>query len=350
MIAVDVRYGIEPFRARIAELVAEIATTGKAFHGPHVAEFEKAWAAYCGAKHCVCCGSGEAALEIAAYALGMRKVSVQANTIVCTVRGLLAGMKAAGHDGPDSLELLDVDPRCGTIIQDRLRFGKSLVPVMLYGQQAWTQRGGEVLFDACQAHGWQHPDYADAVCWSFYATKNLGGITDGGAVTFNGDDDCSYDEYIYLRADDYARNIGARGRMNELNAGLLLAKLPHLTMWNRERREVGMKYWHKLNCSHPFVLPLHPAHSNCHLFPVLVSNAKSVQERMHNRGVECGRHYHSPVHMLLDHRRSDLEVEADEYPGAAQWCSKVLTLPCYPGMPDEDIDRVVEALVESTKA
>ena len=342
MIAVDVRYGIDPFRARIAELVAEIATTGKVFHGPHVEAFEKAWAEYCGAKYCLCCGSGEAALEIAAYAMGMRKVSVQANTIVCTVRGLLAGMKAAGNDGPDCLELIDVDADTGTILQRGFRWGRSLVPVMLYGRQEWIQKGGEVLFDACQAHGWKHPEYADAVCWSFYATKNLGGITDGGAITFN-------DYVLHHEARQYAENIGARGRMNELNAGVLLSKLPHLDMWNRVRQEGGMQYLQRLLHT-PIRVPLHPNASNCHLFPVLAHNARAVQERMHRRGVECGRHYHSPVHMLLDHHRGDLEIDDNEYPGAAKWCSEVLTLPCYPGMANEDVARVVEALVESTKA
>ena len=333
MIAIDIRYGIEPFQARIAELVAEIATTGKVFHGPHVEAFENAWAAYCGAQYCLCCGSGEAALEIAAYALGMRKVSVQANTIVCTVRGLLAGMKAAGNDGPDCLELLDIDSSSGQPLQRGFRWSKDFVPVMLYGRQEWTHKEGEILFDACQAHGWKHPDYAEAVCWSFYATKNLGGITDGGAITFN-----DYD--LYDEAGNYADCIGARGRMNELSAGLLLAKLPHLDMWNRARKDVGLKYWKAL--PNEMRVPIHPNASNCHLFPVLVGNADEVQRRMLERDIVCGRHY--------DFATSALMGREEYLPLAAEWCSRVLTLPCYPGMPDEDIDRVVEALAEAIRS
>lgn len=336
MIATDIRYCIEPFQGRLRELLAEISSTGKVFHGPYVQRFEQAWAEHCGAKHCVSCGSGEAALEIAAYALGLRKVSVQANTIICTVRGLIEGIKAYGSHGPDCLELIDVDWPTGKPIFLG-RSSNRFVPVLLYGKQELTPMGHERVVDACQAHGWQQPECIDAACWSFYATKNLGGINDGGAITFHDGD-------LAWLARKYAEAIGARGRMSELNAGFLLEKLPHLAKWNKERQAAGLAYHDRLRTCDTVGIPLHPSVSNCHLFPVLVQDAALVRIRMLERGVECGRHYEWSNSAL-----SSTPCGMEDFPGALEWCSKVLTLPCYPGMPHEDIDRVVEALLEATK-
>ena len=339
MISTDIRYGLDPFCDQITNAGHMVATIGQTLNAGCVRKFEEAWADYCGAPYCLCCASGESALEIAAHALELRQVAVQANTLPATVRGLLAGM--VGNE-PDRLRLVDVDAEDGTIKSLGVpQWGSELVPVMLYGRQEWTLKGGEMLIDACQAHGMKHPQHIPAqgnvmaIAWSFYPTKNLGGITDGGAVTFS-------KVYHYNRAVSYAKSIGYKGRMNELNAAVLLAKLPFLDEWNLARRQIGLRYHEAIRSIKGVKQPLHPLATNGHLYPVLVENRDDVVEAMLKAGVQVGWHYPQTVAAAMN-----LATPAGSIMGSVRWCECVLTLPIYPGMPNEDVDRVVEALANA---
>lgn len=139
--------------------------------GPQTAAFEEKWAAYCGQKHCVTCNSGTDALTLAAAALEMAQAKVQANTLSLTAIGL--------ERGGSKVVVADVDSSGRCCVAD-----SQVVPVLLYGRVPSEAETSSVLFDAAHAHGWKPPSHATA-CWSFYPTKSLGALGDGGAVTTN---------------------------------------------------------------------------------------------------------------------------------------------------------------------
>jgi dTDP-4-amino-4,6-dideoxygalactose transaminase len=317
---VDVRAATDSLRGELDEAIARVLSRGWFLRGEETAAFEAEWAAYCGQKHCVACGSGTDALTLSAMAMEMETASVQANTLPLTAIGLARGgarvsivdVGAAGHPSGASADL---------------------VPVLLYGRQPDQQERGASLFDAAHAHGWRPPVGATA-CWSFYPTKSLGALGDAGAVTTN-DDTIAENLRMLAGPDDRLRHRSQiNSRMDELQAAALRVKLRHLDEALSRRRELASLYREIL----PPAVTLIPGQIEGfnHLLVVSCDERDALQDYLLEHGIQTKVHFPTPLNRL----DGPWVCEEDRLPGAESWCNRVLSLPCYPELPDEAVRHI----------
>ncbi len=294
--------------------------------GPETTAFEEEWAAYCGHKHAVCCNSGTDALTLAAAGLGMGTATVQANTLALTGVGL--------HRGGAIVRLSDVGPD-GALID----VPEDAVPVLMFGQLPDAKTGRASLFDAAHAHGWKPPAGAVAA-WSFYPTKSLGALGDAGAVTTN--DAALAEEMRGLagRDDQLHDRRQVTSRVDELQAAVLRVKLRHLDAWLEERADIAARYGKRLA---PLGITL-GSPSLHHLYVIRVANRDDMHAYLHDNAVESKIHWRDPLHTL-----DGPWVAEGLFPGAAAWCRSILSLPCFPGLRDDEVNTTCD-LIEAFTA
>lgn len=328
--------------------------------GEEVERFEAEFAEYCGVRHCVGVASGTAALALALVAAGIGpgdEVIVPAHTYVASGLAVLhAGATPVFCDVEDGTGLIDAES-AGAVITGRTA---AIVAVHLYGQACdmttlaglADRHGLMLLEDAAQAHGATYRgrragSLGTAAGFSFYPSKNLGCLGDGGAV-------CTGDPGIAERVRQL-RNLGQRdkgehlragfnARLDGLQAAFLRVKLARLDAGNRARRSRADGYRDALPDS---VRPLEVrADSPCiyHLFPVRVSDREAVAARMRRRGIGVGIHYSPPLH-----QQPPLAGHAPQ-PGltvAEAWAREELSLPMFAELEPSEVARVAEALAAS---
>ncbi len=342
--------------------VADLLDTGRFTNGAQVARFEDAFAAYCGASHCVGVGNGLDGLRLGLQALGVGpgdEVIVPAQTFVATweavsqVGATPVPVDVSDHD-------YDLDPELiEAAVTERTR---CIVPVDLFGQLADAKRvrevadrlGLAVVEDACQAHGARRDGsppgaFADLAVFSFYPSKNLGAAGDAGAVVT---DDAELAERLRMLREHgqrrkYAHDvIGWTSRLDTIQAAVLLRKLPHLDGWNRERREVASRFLEALDGVGDLRLPRVPAGSEpvWHVFVVLSSRPDALLDFLRGRGVDAGRHYPSPPHLTEAYR--SLGYAKGSFPAAERIADSCVSLPIFPGMTDAEVDAVTSAVTD----
>ena len=318
----DLGRALAPIRSEVDNAIRRTLDRGWFLRGPEVIAFEEEWAARCGQLHAVCCNSGTDALTIAAIALELKTATVQANTLPLTAVGLLRGGVAVrlGEVGPDG--------RIAHPVSDR-------VPVLLYGRTPEKKEDGAELFDAAHAHGWKPPRKTVAA-WSFYPTKTLGALGDGGAVTTDDDRLASEMRKLCGRDDVLHDRRQIMSRMDEVQAAVLRVKLKYLDDWLAERQEIGREYETRLRT--PGITLLGP--SLYHLFVIRVSGRDELARFLTERGIGCKVHWPRALHRL----DGDWSCEG-EYKMADFWCDTVLTLPCFPGLGKSEIDFVCESVL-----
>jgi dTDP-3-amino-3,4,6-trideoxy-alpha-D-glucose transaminase len=326
--------------------------------GTEVDAFETEFGAYCEAEHCVGVASGTAALTLALAAAGIGagdEVIVPAHTFIASALG-------AVHLGATPV-LVDVDPGTGLLDPAAVRASigprtAAIVAVHLYGQvcemdalQALARAHGLLLLeDAAQAHGARYRgrpagSLADVAAFSFYPSKNLGALGDGGAV-------CTRDPELAARL-RRLRNLGQQTkgdhvevgyneRLDGLQAALLRIKLRHLDEWNAARRARAREYRERLTPE--VVLLAERPDGECvyHLMPARFADRDGVAAGLRERGIETGIHYAPAMHghgALLD-----CAVRHGELPEAEAWAREELSLPMHPDLGAAEVERVVEAL------
>ena len=342
--------------AELAELIDQSAFT----NGPQVAQFEEAFAEFCGTSLCVGLASGLDALRLALLAAELEtgdEVVVPAMTFVATIEAVTqAGGQPVMVDIGESDYCLDVDA-ASAAVGPRTRF---ILPVHLYGQMAdmraidhlATTSGLPILEDACQAHGAVRDGLSAgaiglAGAFSFYPAKNLGAFGDAGALVTN-------DEHIAARVralrehgqrEKYRHALeGYTARLDTIQALVLLRKLPSLEHWNSQRSEAARLYTAALGGVGDLMLPPVPDGSDpvWHLYVVRTGSPERLQEHLAARGIGSGRHYPDPCHLAeaygwLGYRRG-------AFPVAEALAAEALSLPLYPGISQGQIERVVEVV------
>ena len=344
---IDLGRAHEPLQAELAATFERIAHSGAFTLGAELEEFERSFATYCGAPHCVGVSDGTQALRLTLVALGAgpgREVVTVPSTFIATLEAIAAtGAKPV---------LVDIDP--ATRCMDPTRVADAIgpdtaavVPVHLYGHPAPMEEivascdGVPVLEDAAQAHG--YPLRGAAATFSFYPTKNLGALGDGGAVVCHEPDiaesvrslrhhGCTPDD-----ANDHVR-VGTTSRLDNLQAALLSVKLPHLNRWNEQRREAAARYSDAL-ADLPVGLP--PEEGVYYVFAIELDDRHSVRAALREAGIGTGIHYPRPAH--LNPAWSHLGARGD-FPAAERLAERTLSLPMFPGITAEEIDRVAAAL------
>jgi len=320
----DLGRALAPLRSEIEDTMRSVLDRGWFLRGPETEAFESEWATYCGQVYCVSCGSGTDALTLGALALGLDRAELQANTIPLTAVGVhRAGVRIIVRDVHANGHLSEVGPNS--------------VPVLLYGRAPSTAELNATLFDAAHAHGWKPPAHAVA-CWSFYPTKSLGALGDAGAVTTNS---AELAEKIRALAgpDDRLRDgRQITSRMDEIQAAILRIKLSHLDCWIDERRRIAAAYKEQL--PNPVRSVETSSNDLSYLFVVRVPNRSDLMRYLEDRGIQTKVHFPVPLH------RQDAAWRDSSacLPTADEWCESVLSLPCYPGLRQDEIERTCAAV------
>jgi dTDP-3-amino-3,4,6-trideoxy-alpha-D-glucose transaminase len=305
--------------------------------GEQVAAFETELAAAFGAKHAVTVGTGTAAIELGLRALGLgdsgAEVIVPALTSLFTAQAVLAAGCTPRFADVDDESLL-LDP--GFPMTRRTR---AAIPVSLYGQPCDLRRSGlKVVHDACQAHG--APLSGRAVAYSFYPTKNLPCLGDGGAVTTESATIAARLRSLRdggRRNDQVARERAINSRLDEMQACYLRAFLPKLAGWNADRVRLAALYDGALAGCAGVRPVVRRAGSVCHLYVVRAAKRDRLRRFLGERGVMTAVHYPVPLHRMKPFegcRRVSLPV-------AERACKEIVSLPLWPGMPDAAVDEVV---------
>ena len=336
-----------------------VSKSGKFVGGEFVGRFEESWAAYCGVKHCVGVSDGTSALELALRALGTcpgDEVIVPVNTFIATWEAVIAvGARPVAVD-VDPMTLLMTAEAIEAACRKRT---VGVIAVHLFGQpanmdlinRAAKRAGLWVVEDAAQAHGatWRGKragNLADVGCFSFYPGKNLGAFGDAGAVVTN-------DSYLadcirslanhgrHANAADRHVRIGHNHRLDGLQAAILSAKLPHLDRWNERRRHAARRYQLALaGLPLDLVEIAKEAVSSHHLSVVQVNNRDQVQLELAAEGIATGIHYRTPCHLQPAYRH----LTDKELPVAERAAQRILSLPMFPHLSEEQIERVAAVL------
>lgn len=346
----------------VEEILADLEAlleSGAFVNGPAVAEFEAAFARFCGTAACVGTSSGLDALRVALLALQLEagdEVIVPAQTFVATIEAVTqAGARPVLVDvSPVDLCIDSVAVEAAVTSRTR-----AVLPVHLYGQMADVRaltalaaRGINVVEDACQAHGARRDGIAAgtagrAAAFSFYPAKNLGAAGDAGAlVTSDPDLEATaraLREHGQRHKYEHERE-GYTARLDTIQALVLLRKLPLLEDWNGQRSRAAELYLEGLVGVGDLLLPHVPAGSEpvWHLFVVRTGYPEELAEHLRTAGVETGRHYPAPVH--LTHAYAHLGYLAGSFPVAEEVARTCLSLPIFPGITEAEIEAVVDSI------
>ena len=367
----------------ILAVVGQALSTAVFTNGPMLLQFESAFAELCGTRHCVGVSSGTDALRFALLASGIGRddaVLTAPNSFVATAEAISqAGAVPEFVDVDGRTRNLDVrqlrdylETRChrdsqGNLISRRSRRRlTAIVPVHLYGQPAdmdsilelARRHGLMVIEDACQAHGAKYLSRAArawlpagcmgrAAAFSFYPGKNLGACGEAGAVTTNDDDIARRVRMLrdHGQARKYEHAIeGYNGRMDTIQAGILLVKLRRLQQWNQQRRAVAAQYHELFAGCGGIVVPYEPDHvrSNYHLFVIQVQERDRLIEHLVEAGIGAAIHYPVPIHLQAAFRR--LGYKAGDFPMSERLAAEVLSLPMYPHLTAAEQTRVAETV------
>jgi dTDP-4-amino-4,6-dideoxygalactose transaminase len=361
---VDLKPQIASLEPALTQAIQRVIARGDFILGADVDAFEQEFATYCGVAHAVGVDSGLSALELALRAAQVgpgHEVITQANTFIATVGAILAVgatpvLVDCDLDG-------GVDPSAvAAAITPRTR---AIMPVHLFGRlgdidgilSVAKRAGVAVIEDACQAHGAilngkRAGGFGLAAAFSFYPAKNLGAFGDGGILVTN-----SSEVAEMVRA---LRHYGQKAkyehvaaplnhRLDTIQAAVLRVKLPHLDRWNARRRYLADAYRQHLGPL-GLRLPAGPQDERhvYHLFVVQHQQRDGLRAHLAQQGIETGVHYPIPVHRQP--ALTDLGYSAGAFPNAERLAKESLSLPMYPEMPLEHIERIAASIASHARS
>lgn len=349
----------------IREAMTRVLRSSAFIGGEEVRAFESEFAAYCGVRHCIGVANGTDALVLALRALGVGPgdaVLTVPFTFIASVEAIdLVGATPVFVDIDAADYTVDVDAAEATLRRQRI---KAVIAVHLYGQPARMQplleaarrHGAAVIEDAAQAQGarllcggeWKRAgSLGDIACFSFYPTKNLGALGDAGAVTTDRDDLAEKIRLLHDhgQAEKYRHVVrgGTNSRLDGIQAAVLRLKLAHLDTWNGIRRDLAARYAALLSRL-PLTLPAcrPDAEPVYHQYVVRVANRWETKEKLEQKGVRTAVHYPVPAHLQDAYRA--LGHGPGAFPVSERSAAEVLSLPLFPTLRAEELDRVAAAV------
>lgn len=355
----DLKAANESVRAQIEAAIGRVLDSGWLIGGPEVESFEGRFAAFCQAEHCIGVGNGLDALHLLLRATGIGpgdEVIVASNTFIATWLAVdMVGATpvpveadAATHNLDPGLVEAAITPRTRAVLVTHL-YGQpaDLDPLL----QMCRAHDLKLFEDAAQAHGARYKGrpvggHSDGVAWSFYPSKNLGALGDGGAVTCN-------DAQLAARVRTLGNygserryvNIerGVNSRLDPIHAAAMAVKLPLLDSWNDHRRSIAALYLNGLADS-AVTLPHVPdwADPVWHLFVIRTKDRENLQAHLASRGIQTLIHYPIPPHRQQAY--ADSPAANARLPIAEQLASEVLSLPIGPQMQPEQAQAVIAAI------
>lgn len=356
----DVSRQISTVRHELDAAIARVVSSGRFLLAEETRHFEAEFAAYCGTAECICVASGTDAIEIALRARGVTNgmhVATVANAGFYTTTALMAiGAVPA---------FVDVDADTGLMNLDDLqrlidaRCVDAIVVTHLYGLLHDMARVTEiaararipVLEDCAQAHGATRDgrragSFGDAAAFSFYPTKNLGGLGDGGAVVTSDAGVAARARKLrqYGWSEKYHSDLcGSRNsRLDELQAAALRVKLTHLDDWNDRRRQIAHAYSEDITNACLQTPPIRGDEYVAHLYVVGCDDRDGLRAHLRRSGIMSDVHYPVPDHMQKSYV-SIANGAVHRLPVTEHLAARLLTLPCFPEMTDPEIASVVHA-------
>jgi len=360
---VDLKAQYQSIKTEIDAAIAGVIERASFVLGPEVESFERAFAEYLGVRFCVGVNSGTAALHLALMAGGIGA----GDEVIVPTNSFFATAEAVSVVGAMPV-FVDVEPIAYTIDASRIEASitsrtRAIMPVHLYGQTAdldpilaIAKRHEFILIeDAAQAHGAEYNGhrvgaFGHAGCFSFYPSKNLGSYGEAGAVVTN---DEALAQRVRLLRDHgserkyYHEIIGYNFRMEAIQAAVLNVKLPHLDAWNDLRRKNASLY-NKLLSNSGLVLPRETTYARhvYHAYVVQSEARDALQSQLSAAGIQTGIHYPVPIHLQaafasLGHQRSD-------FPETERLSERVLSLPMFPELTEEQVNAVASAVRSET--
>jgi dTDP-4-amino-4,6-dideoxygalactose transaminase len=349
---------LAPYHDALAERLAAVTRSGRYILGPEVAAFEGEFAAYNGVGHCVGVANGTDALTIALRALGVRP----GDEVVMPSLTFYATAEAAVNAGAAPV-FCDVDPETYCVTAETVERAitprtKAIVPVHLFGNVAPVEElrshGLPVLEDAAQAAGatmggHRAGSLGDAATVSFFPSKNLGGLGDGGAIlTDDGDVAQRARELRFHGSRDKVtfNDVGYNSRLDELQAAALRVLLPELDAWNAARRAVAAAYEERgLGELLDLPRPTDGAEHVYHLYVTRHERADDLAAALGEAGVQARGYYRVPVHLQPSMKR--FGGESLSLPVTDELARDNLALPMGSDLTEAQVDEVVEAVRSS---
>ena len=349
---------IAPIQDALSAAADRVVRSGYYVLGPHVEAFENAFAAYCGAEHCIGVANGTDALELSLRGVGVLRgdrVAVVANAAMYSTSAVLAiGAEPVFVDVGDDATM---DPKAlsAAIEQTGVR---AIVLTHLYGRLADVDAiveiartaGASLVEDCAQAHGAKHANgraagsFGDAASFSFYPTKNLGALGDGGAVVTRRADVAARVRQLrqYGWGEKYRNeHLGGRNsRLDEMQAAFLNLMLPLLDDWNTRRREIANLYSSGIRNPAITLPPKSGEDSVAHLYVVRCADRERLRSHLQAHGIGTDVHYPLP-----DYHQPCFEgaYASLHLPNTERDAQSVLSLPCFPELTDAEVEQVVDA-------
>lgn len=356
---VDLQAQHGPLSDAIAQALREQLARGDFIMGAAVERFESEYAAYIGTRHAIGVGTGLSAIELALRAFDIGpgdEVIAPANTFIATVLAIMAvGATPVFADMDAATYGIDA----GAVSAAVTRRTKAVVPVHLYGQPvdlgavlAVARRHGLIVIeDAAQAHGARYNgaragSFGHAAAFSFYPSKNLGALGDGGMITTS--DDRAADTLRLLR--NYGQRVkyyhalpGTNSRLDTLQAAVLSIKLPHLDGWNAARRGHAATYAARLGTRVRTPVAAGGVEHVYHLYVIETPERDALERRLKARQIHTGIHYPVPVH--LQEACASLGYRTGDFPVTEAAAPRILSLPMFAELTDAQIDYVADAVL-----
>ena len=342
----DLQRHTAAIRELLQSAIGRVVARGWYILGPEVEAFESEFAQWCGAPHCVTVANGTDALELALKAVGIgagHRVATVANAGMYSTAAILACGAIPVW--------VDVDAATMNMSADRLSGiqADAVIVTHLYGRMAampdllTAAHAAPVIEDCAQAHGAmlngrRAGTWGAAGAFSFYPTKNLGALGDGGAVVTGNSDVAArvraLRQYGWTSKYTSAVRGGRNSRLDEMQAAILRVKLPLVDGWNERRRHIAAAYGGGRGGASDVV----------HLYVLRHPQRDEIRTAFRDRGIATEVHYPIP-----DYCQPAVNAPDVNLPETARCCSQVLTLPCFPEMTDAEVAEVRDALTETRR-
>jgi len=334
------------FEPNLSEAILRIAKSGWYLRGGETEKFEREFAAFCGVKHCTGVANGLDALTLIFNAykiLGKLKdgdhVIVPANTYIASIMAISKNnlIPVLVEPSKDTFNL-KADKLSNCITPKT----KAILSVNLYGRQAEIAKEKDLLLieDCAQSAGIR--PIGDAAAFSFYPSKNLGALGDGGAVVSNDEELNNVVRALGNYGSDrkYVNDyLGYNSRLDEIQATALRVKLPKLNADNKKRCEIAMRYITEIK-NPDIILPQKEGDNVWHLFVIRCKNRDALQKRLSENGIETIIHYPIPPHLQKAYKGSNLLY--NKLPITEMLANEVLSLPIHQAMTEEEIWAIIK--------
>jgi len=359
---VDLKGQYQTLREEIEKGLNEVLETTQFIMGPNGRALEEEVASYCGVAHAVGVASGTDALHLALRAAGLG----EGDEVLTSAFTFIATAEAISYVGATPV-FVDIDPQTFNISVDAVEKAitektRAILPVHLFGQPADLEALGELcrrhdlllIEDCAQSFGADYGRrksgaWGDLGCFSFFPSKNLGCYGDGGMVVTDNDESA---EALRVLRNHGSRQryhhsvIGYNSRLDEMQAVVLRAKLPHIDEYNRRRYENARRYTAKLKGSGLVVPPAEDGKGKhvYHQYTILSDRRDTIQQALADAGIASAIYYPIPLHRQEVYRETCAGLSL---PVTERVAGQVLSLPMYPELTEAQIDRVCEVVLKA---